>query len=191
MSTNIYARLRAVLPEPPQLLAKVLAHNADGTSTIELPLGLASTPVAPGVATGSTLRVRGTQVAVGQRAWVRNGVIEAQAPTGNLVDAVVGVVVAEPFGPAPLAAADAAIPAQSSAVSAPVSLDLAPFWLDGWPPRAYSVASGTLPAGLVLDAATGLVTGARTGTATATVVFRCTDTTGAAVSRPGVIFSAA
>lgn len=41
MSTNIYQRLRALLPEP-LLLAKVLEINADGTSTVELPTGLAA-----------------------------------------------------------------------------------------------------------------------------------------------------
>ena len=68
MSTNLYRALRDLLPEPPLQVATVATiHAADGTSTITWP-------------GGSTQRVRGTSVAAGSRAFVRNGVIEGTAP---------------------------------------------------------------------------------------------------------------
>ena len=68
MSTNIYRALRELLPEAPLQVATVAAvHSAEGTSTVTWP-------------GGSQQRVRGTSVAVGSLAFVRNGVIEGAAP---------------------------------------------------------------------------------------------------------------
>lgn len=65
--TNLHRRLAELLPQPALLIAEVLAVNADNTSTVEFP-------------DGSQQRVRGTSVAVGQPAFVRNGVVEGLAP---------------------------------------------------------------------------------------------------------------
>ena len=74
MSTNLYRALRDLLPDPPLQVATVAAVNAsEGTSTI----------IWPG---GSTQRVRGTSVAAGQPAFVRNGVIEGAAPELDYVE---------------------------------------------------------------------------------------------------------
>lgn len=66
--TNIYRRLRELLPQPALLIADVLAVNTDNTSTVQFP-------------DGSQQRVRGTSVAVGQPAFVRNGIVEGLAPS--------------------------------------------------------------------------------------------------------------
>lgn len=66
MSTNAFARLKRLLPSPALLAGTVTAGSA-GTYTVQLPGG--ATVVARGVAT------------VGQEVFVRDGLIEAQAPT--------------------------------------------------------------------------------------------------------------
>lgn len=64
---NPWLEFRALLPTPALYVVKVLAHNADGTSTVAFP-------------TGDSFRVRGQDVAVGLFAFVRDGVIEGEAP---------------------------------------------------------------------------------------------------------------
>lgn len=72
MSTNLYRALRELLPEAPLQVATVYAvHTATGDSTVTWP-------------GGSTQRVRGTDVAAGGLAFVRNGVIEGPAPALTL-----------------------------------------------------------------------------------------------------------
>ena len=66
--TNLYRALRELLPEAPLMVATVAAVNAsEGTSTVSFP-------------GGGPQRVRGTSVAVGLLAFVRDGVIEGAAP---------------------------------------------------------------------------------------------------------------
>lgn len=60
--------LRQLLPQPAVLIGDVLAVHADNTSTVAFP-------------DGSQQRVRGTSVAVGQPAFVRNGIVEGLAPS--------------------------------------------------------------------------------------------------------------
>ena len=67
MSTNVYRRLVELLPSDPLLIASVVSHNGDGTSTVEFP-------------GGARMNVRGTTVAVGQPAFIKSGAIERQAP---------------------------------------------------------------------------------------------------------------
>lgn len=72
MSTNLYRALRELLPDAPLQVATVkFVHTATGESTVEW-IG------------GNQQRVRGTTVAVGKMAFVRNGVIEGAAPTLTL-----------------------------------------------------------------------------------------------------------
>lgn len=71
-STNLYRALRELLPEAPlQVAAVAVVHTDTGDSTITWP-------------GGSQQRVRGTSVAAGQHAFVRNGVIEGPAPALTL-----------------------------------------------------------------------------------------------------------
>lgn len=70
--TNLYRRLRELLPQPPLLIGDVLEVHSDQTSTVEYP-------------DGSQQRVRGTSVGVGQPAFVRNGVIEGLAPARTAI----------------------------------------------------------------------------------------------------------
>jgi hypothetical protein len=94
MSTNPLLRLRALLPEAPVLVGRVLLHNgSDDTSTIQLPSTLASTVYAAGLVTGNTFKARGRGVAIGQNAFVRGGVVESQAPDVEAVDIPIGRVV--------------------------------------------------------------------------------------------------
>lgn len=65
---NVLQTIIGFLPkQPPLLIADVLAINSDNTSTVQFP-------------GGAQQRVRGTIVAVGQPAFVRNGEIEGIAP---------------------------------------------------------------------------------------------------------------
>ena len=49
------------------MVAEVIAHNADGTSTVSFP-------------NGSTLKVLGQSVAVSDYAFIRDGEIRGEAP---------------------------------------------------------------------------------------------------------------
>jgi hypothetical protein len=63
----IWRDFEALLPHDPLLVAQVVAHNSDGTSTVEFP-------------NGSQLKVRGQDVDVGDHAFIRAGEIRGQAP---------------------------------------------------------------------------------------------------------------
>jgi hypothetical protein len=65
--SNLVRTLRELLPQPAVLIGEVLAVHSDNTSTVEFP-------------DGSQQRMRGTSVAVGQAAFVRNGIVEGLAP---------------------------------------------------------------------------------------------------------------
>lgn len=164
MSVNPLLRLRALLPTPPLLLARVVAINADDTSLVELPLGLGQVSIANGVAVGVRLTVRGSSVPVNSNAFIRNGVIESKAPDGEALEALVGVVAAQPFGPARLAFAGPVV-APVATVGTPYTLDLAAFWTGGYPPLVFTV-TGTLPAGLARAAGSGRITGTPTAAGT-------------------------
>lgn len=99
MSTNLYRRLRALLPLPQVLVGTVVEIHADDTSSVRLP-GTPDLIGYPGnVATGSLLRVRGSSVDVGKRAFVRAGVIETEAPAGAIADIEIGrIVLQKPVG---------------------------------------------------------------------------------------------
>lgn len=66
---NIFEDLTA----DPLLVAEVVAHNADGTSTVQFP-------------NGSLLNVRGQGVDVGDHAFIRGGEIRGQAPAVTPID---------------------------------------------------------------------------------------------------------
>ena len=70
---NLYRQLEQLLPHQPLLVGTVTAHNADGTSTVQLP-------------DGRLLRPRGQSVAVGQQAFVQAGEIRGQAPSLTTVE---------------------------------------------------------------------------------------------------------
>ena len=80
MSENVFRSLSRLLPEPPVLAGRVIAHHDDDTSTVELPINLALTPVGGSVARGALIRPRGRTVPIGGWAFVRRGVIETRAP---------------------------------------------------------------------------------------------------------------
>ena len=64
---NLYAHFKRLLPSDPVQFVTVQAHHADGSSTVETP-------------TGALLRVRGTDVSVGGRAYIQGGRIVEGAP---------------------------------------------------------------------------------------------------------------
>lgn len=66
-SMNLAKAFQRLLPPSTLYVAEVLAKNADGTSTCELPGGI-------------EIRARGHSIDVGNMAFVRNGVIEGPAP---------------------------------------------------------------------------------------------------------------
>jgi hypothetical protein len=72
-TTNLYRALRDLLPDAPLQVATVTAvHTATGDSTVTWP-------------GGDQQRVRGTSVAAGSNAFVRNGVVEGAAPDLTVV----------------------------------------------------------------------------------------------------------
>lgn len=72
MTPNLWTRFAALLPVRRRQVGAVIAHNADGTSTIQLAVG--------------TFRARGTSVPVGQQAEVEDGAVVRQAPSLTIVN---------------------------------------------------------------------------------------------------------
>ena len=187
MSENTFSRLQALLPPSPLLIARVLVVHGDDTSTVELPINAGDTVLAPGLSQGRTLRVRGSAVPAGANAFVRDGLIESQAPDGDPLLVVIGEVLPTPPTRAPLAT-NGAVPAQFAAVGQPHRLLLAPLWKDGFAPLSYQV-TGSLPDGVTLSAATGIVTGEPIAASTGTLTFSATDSTGRNVPHPATAFT--
>ena len=97
MSNNLFVKLRRLLPPSPVLIGTVLEINTvDDTSTVELPTNQGINDYALGVGTGSRIRARGTFVPVGEKAFVRDGVIESRAPSDTPVEIEIGVVTPPP-----------------------------------------------------------------------------------------------
>ncbi len=65
--SNLFSQFRRLLPRDPLQVGTVTAHNPDGTSDIQLP-------------GAQTVRVRGQDVAVGAKAFIRSGQIQGPAP---------------------------------------------------------------------------------------------------------------
>lgn len=93
MSTSLFRQLRQILGPANVYVADVIDVYADDTSLVQLPGPATLTQYAANVATGSQVRVRGSSVAVGGRAFIRSGVIESEAPGGLIADIEVGRVV--------------------------------------------------------------------------------------------------
>lgn len=71
MTTNAFARLRRLLPRPPLLVGEITSID-NNIATILLP-------------GGATIQARGTGT-VGNQAFVRDGVIESDAPSLPVVE---------------------------------------------------------------------------------------------------------
>lgn len=65
---NLFAQFRRLLPSDPVQYVTVQLHHPDGSSTVQTPAG-------------ALLRVRGTDVAVGEHAYIQAGRIIEQAPS--------------------------------------------------------------------------------------------------------------
>lgn len=65
-TTNLWKRLKQLLPEPPLLVGEVVEVSTYG-ATVQLP-------------DGSLVSVRG-EALIGQQVFIRDGLIEGQAPT--------------------------------------------------------------------------------------------------------------
>lgn len=70
--SNLFQQFKRLLPTTALLAGQVIAHNADGTSDVRLP-------------GNQTIRARGTQVPVGQHAFVQAGEVRGRAPALNAV----------------------------------------------------------------------------------------------------------
>lgn len=64
---SLWGDFEGLLPSDPLLVAKVITHNSNGTSTVQFP-------------NGSLLDVRGQGVAVDSYAFIRGGEIRGEAP---------------------------------------------------------------------------------------------------------------
>lgn len=98
-SINLFQQLRDLVPLPSVYVGVVLAVYDDDTSDVQIP-GAGTTVFAGNVVSGSVIRARGSSVDVGKRAFVRAGVIETQAPDGDIQDVEVGKTIVVP-APAP------------------------------------------------------------------------------------------
>lgn len=186
MSTNPFARLKALLPPEPVLIGRVVEHHEeDDTSTVALLTGpgLGLVPVTEGVVTGNLVRVRGRTVAVDDNAFIRGGVVQNQAPGGTPLELVTGAIVTLPGGPQGITFAGP-VPAQAATVGVPFTLDLLPFFSGYYPALAWALTAGSLAgSGLALDATAGRIAGTPTGPATlAGLVATATDATGLSAS---------
>lgn len=175
MTSNAYVALKRLLPPPSLLVGKVTAHHTDDeTSTVVLPTQQGVNEYAAGVATGSTIRARGTFVPVGANAFVRDGVIESRAPDENVSEIVIGAVVPVPMPPT----FNGPIPDQVGPAGAAFTLDVSGYWSGGLGALSFSLAAGALPAGLTLSS-TGVLSGTPTTEAvTGGLVLRATDAAG-------------
>lgn len=185
MSTNPFARLRALLPPEPVLIGRVVEHHDDDTSTVSLlsAPGVGLIPVTEGVVTGNLVRVRGRTVAVDDNAFIRGGVVQSQAPAGDPLEISTGAVIALPGGPQGITFTGP-VPAQSATVGVAFELDLAPYMSGYYPALTWALSAGSLAgSGLALDESAGLITGTPTGPATlAGLVATATDATGLSAS---------
>lgn len=185
--TNAYVKLKQILPPAPVLVGLVTAHHEDDTSTVVLPTQEGRIEYAAGVAAGSTIRARGTTVPVGDKAFVRNGVIETRAPDGDAIPIEIGRVV-PPMTPLTF---NGPIPDQTATVGAAVAVDLTGYWSGGLGALSFSLAAGALPAGLTLSS-TGVLSGTPTIEAvTGGLVLRATDTAGYRVDSNAMSFDVA
>ncbi|WP_435105575.1 hypothetical protein [Arhodomonas sp. AD133] len=73
---NLYRAFQHLIPTERLVSGKVTAHHADGTSTLALPAG-------------GHLRATGTDVAVGERAYVQGGRILGPAPNLTVYEVTV------------------------------------------------------------------------------------------------------
>lgn len=64
---NPWNQFKGLLPTTAVMVAEVVSHNADGTSTVEFP-------------NGSQLKVRGQSVAVSDFAFIKDGEVRGEAP---------------------------------------------------------------------------------------------------------------
>jgi len=67
MATNLWVAFKRLLPGAPLTIVTVNSVNTDGTSTVTS-------------AGGGAMRVRGTSVAAGKKAYVKDGSIVSEAP---------------------------------------------------------------------------------------------------------------
>jgi hypothetical protein len=67
VATNLWARFKRLLPDNPLIIVTVNSLNSDGTSTV-VTFG------------GGVMRVLGTSVEVGKKAYIRAGAIVSEAP---------------------------------------------------------------------------------------------------------------
>lgn len=69
---NLWTRFTTLLPTRRRFVGAVVAHNADGTSTLT-------------TSAGGTFRARGQAVPIGQQAEVEDGAVVRQAPSLSTV----------------------------------------------------------------------------------------------------------
>jgi hypothetical protein len=65
--SSLYRAFVDLLPSDPLMVALVVDHNDDGTSTVQFP-------------NGAVLRVRGQDVAIDAYAFIKSGEIRGEAP---------------------------------------------------------------------------------------------------------------
>ncbi|MEO5846105.1 MAG: putative Ig domain-containing protein [Caldimonas sp.] len=185
--------------------AAAATATQSSSGTINSALAIVSAPIAPAPVIGQPFTQ--TNSASGGTVPRTYSIASGALPAGVTLDAATGTVsgmptVAGPFSYAirvsDAAGATATGATIASTVAAPAALALSPATIapasvgafinqpfvvsGGTAPYSFSVASGTLPPGLVLDAATGTVSGTPTVPGNYAWSIRAVDATGAAVT---------
>lgn len=70
---NLWKQFQSLLPDERVLIGKVLEHNADGTSSVELP-------------GARVIQVQGQTVAEGSNAFIQHGRVQGEAPDLPIVN---------------------------------------------------------------------------------------------------------
>lgn len=178
---NPFRRLAALFPPEPLMLAQVKELDlANNLSRVEYPQGTPVAPVAPGVSAGSTSWARGSSWAIDTWVWVRGGTIEAEAPSGSMVQVEVGGPKDDPFGVQSFAW-NGPVPAATFVVGSAFSLDVLSYCVGGTEPYSLTMTGGSLPPGISLNGLTFALTGTPTDPGAYGATFDAEDAEGAIV----------
>lgn len=138
--------------------------------------GVSFTPSSPAtlISVGAFNSSTGTYFACQETATGTSTVIDGTL-NGNVTWSVAAVAMI-PAGSAPIAFTGT-VPTQNGVVGTAFSVNLSTYFSGNLTPFTYSLFAGTLPAGLTLNASTGVISGTPTAGGTATgIVVRGTDT---------------
>lgn len=91
--SNLALAVKKLVPQSTVIIGLVVSHDAvRDTSIIEMPINQAVVDFTNNVSTGVRFEARGRAVGIGDYAFVRDGFVESQAPSGTVVEIEIGQV---------------------------------------------------------------------------------------------------